>query len=26
MVIRLNWSPACSHEHVGQIMEFESIL
>jgi len=26
MVIRLNWLLACSHGHVSQIMEFESIL
>jgi hypothetical protein len=24
MVIRLNWTPRCSHEHLSQIMEFES--
>ena len=26
MVIRLNWLPGCSHEQLGQIMEFESGL
>ena len=26
MVIRLNWLPRCSREHLSQIMEFESVL